>query len=221
MFDIGMTELLLIGVVALIVVGPKDLPGMFRTLGRFTARARALGREFTSAMNAAADESGVKGAVDGLKAVSNPKKFGLDTLNDAADKFDKWDPSKSTGKDTGKDTGDSAQPALDPERAEKANKIHEATAKMAQARLDREAAAKAEASGAGAAKTTAAKSTAAKKPATKTPAAKKPAAKKPATKKPASKGATARSATTKTTSKNTTTKKTAGKKTTGKKAPDA
>ena len=34
MFDIGMSELLLIGIVALIVVGPKDLPALFHTLGR-------------------------------------------------------------------------------------------------------------------------------------------------------------------------------------------
>ena len=32
MFDLGWTELLLIGIVALIVVGPKDLPGMFRAV---------------------------------------------------------------------------------------------------------------------------------------------------------------------------------------------
>ena len=42
MFDIGWTELLLIGIVALIVVGPKDLPVMFHTLGRFTAKARGI-----------------------------------------------------------------------------------------------------------------------------------------------------------------------------------
>ena len=42
MFDIGMSELLLIGIVALIVVGPKDLPALFHTLGRFTAKMRAL-----------------------------------------------------------------------------------------------------------------------------------------------------------------------------------
>ena len=42
LFDLGWTELLLIGIVALIVVGPKDLPGMFRTLGKLMARVRAL-----------------------------------------------------------------------------------------------------------------------------------------------------------------------------------
>lgn len=42
MFDIGFWELLLIGLVALLVIGPERLPGAARTLGLWVRRARAL-----------------------------------------------------------------------------------------------------------------------------------------------------------------------------------
>ena len=48
MFDIGWDELLLIALVALVVIGPKDLPGVLRTLGQWAARARSLAGEFRS-----------------------------------------------------------------------------------------------------------------------------------------------------------------------------
>ena len=44
MFEIGGTELLLIAVVALLVIGPKELPNALRTLGRYTGKARAMTR---------------------------------------------------------------------------------------------------------------------------------------------------------------------------------
>ncbi|HHB81458.1 MAG TPA: twin-arginine translocase subunit TatB [Aliiroseovarius sp.] len=109
MFDIGMTELLLIGIVALIVVGPKDLPGLFRTLGRFTAKARSLGREFTRAMNEAADETGVRDVAADLKKATSAKAMGLDALKDAADKFEQWDPSAHPAAKHGKDVLESAK----------------------------------------------------------------------------------------------------------------
>ncbi len=95
MFDIGMTELLVIGIVALIVVGPKDLPGMFRTLGRFTGKIKGMAREFQRAMEDAADESGMRDIGRDLKGMSNPKRYGLDKLEEASKAFEKWEPGKS------------------------------------------------------------------------------------------------------------------------------
>lgn len=92
MFDFGFFELLVIGIVALIVVGPKDLPVMFRTIGQYTGKARAMAREFTSAMNQAADESGMRDIQKDLRNIANPKAAGLNAIKEAADEVTKWDP---------------------------------------------------------------------------------------------------------------------------------
>ena len=96
MFDVGGSELLLIGVVALIVVGPKDLPVMFHSLGRMTAKARAMAREFSRAMEDAAKESGLDAAAKGLKDIKDiTKNPGVSALERATEKFEKWDPMKA------------------------------------------------------------------------------------------------------------------------------
>lgn len=98
MLDIGWTELLVIGIVALIVVGPKDLPLLFRRLGEFTGKARAMAREFSTAMDRAADESGVRDVQKNLRDVANPKKMGVDAFKSATDDLTAWDPDKAAGK---------------------------------------------------------------------------------------------------------------------------
>jgi sec-independent protein translocase protein TatB len=50
LFDIGWPELLLIGVVALVVIGPKDLPRALRVAGYWVRKARNLSREFQSSV---------------------------------------------------------------------------------------------------------------------------------------------------------------------------
>jgi sec-independent protein translocase protein TatB len=57
MFDIGWTELLVIACVAVIVVGPKDLPRMLRTLGQTMGKLRKMSREFQSTFNDALREA--------------------------------------------------------------------------------------------------------------------------------------------------------------------
>src|SRR5207302_9950628 len=51
LFDIGWSELLLIGVVALVFIGPKDRPRALRVAGYWVGRARTLSREFQSSID--------------------------------------------------------------------------------------------------------------------------------------------------------------------------
>ena len=58
-FGVGYTELLVIAVVALIVVGPKDLPKLLRHLGQFTASVRRMAAEFQRHLDEVAREADV------------------------------------------------------------------------------------------------------------------------------------------------------------------
>ena len=57
MFDISWTELLVIAVVAIIVVGPKDLPRALRAMGRWAGKAKRMAREFQNQFNEALREA--------------------------------------------------------------------------------------------------------------------------------------------------------------------
>lgn len=126
MFDLGWSEMLLIGIVALIVVGPKDLPMLFRNVGRFVGKAKGMAREFTNAMNEAADESGLREVSKGLKSATNPLGSALDGVKDAARDMTKGlDPSEL---DKERKSG---KPAA--ERASKATNTQASTAPAAAA----------------------------------------------------------------------------------------
>jgi sec-independent protein translocase protein TatB len=46
MFDIGLPEIAITGVVALVVLGPKELPGLLRFAGQLTRKAKNMAHEF-------------------------------------------------------------------------------------------------------------------------------------------------------------------------------
>ena len=76
MFDIGWTELLVVAVVAILVVGPKDLPRMLRTFGQTVGKMRRMANEFQSTFNEAlreaerqADVADIKKTVEEVKKI--------------------------------------------------------------------------------------------------------------------------------------------------------
>ena len=74
MLDVGWPELLMIAAVAIIVVGPKDLPKMLRSLGQWMSKARSMAREFQRGFDEMAKETELaelRKGIEDLK-VNNP-----------------------------------------------------------------------------------------------------------------------------------------------------
>lgn len=73
MFDIGWTEMLVIAIVMIVVVGPKDLPRMLRTFGKTTTKLRSMAGDFQRQFNEALKEAeldDVKKSVDELRGLN-------------------------------------------------------------------------------------------------------------------------------------------------------
>jgi sec-independent protein translocase protein TatB len=114
MFDISWTEFLLIGVVALIVIGPKELPGALRTLGQWTRKLRTMANEFQGQFQEAmreAEMADLKKEVDDMA-----KDFGhFDPLKDVRDSVDSMsrDFEKSIETPAPEPAAPSAEPAAE------------------------------------------------------------------------------------------------------------
>lgn len=81
---IGGLELLLIGIVALLVVGPKDLPLLMRRVGQFVGKARAMANEFRASFDDLARESELeelRNEVKALRSGSGVYALGADAEN--------------------------------------------------------------------------------------------------------------------------------------------
>jgi len=110
MFDIGWSELVVIGVVALIAIGPKELPGVLRSVGQWMTKIRRMASEFQSQFQEAMREA----------EMADLKKQAED-LNDAArnltqnfDPFDYVAPTDAKAASTTDTANSSTQAASAP-----------------------------------------------------------------------------------------------------------
>jgi sec-independent protein translocase protein TatB len=72
MFDLGWSELMVIAIVAIVVIGPKDMPQAFRTVGHWVSKARALAREFQGHLDELMRESQVDEMKRDFQAMTRP-----------------------------------------------------------------------------------------------------------------------------------------------------
>jgi sec-independent protein translocase protein TatB len=70
-FGLGSSELLLVAIVALIVIGPKDLPRLLRTMGQYMRKIQGMAREFQNHLNEAAKETGIDDVKKDIKGMTN------------------------------------------------------------------------------------------------------------------------------------------------------
>ena len=107
MFDISWTEFLLIGVIALIVIGPKELPTVMRTLGQYTRKIRSMASDFQNQFQEAMREA----------EMTDLKK----QVDDMASDIKNYDPLKDVRTDletVGKDVEKSLAPSPEEKPAE-------------------------------------------------------------------------------------------------------
>ncbi|MEE8563585.1 MAG: Sec-independent protein translocase protein TatB [Alphaproteobacteria bacterium] len=69
MFDIGWVEMMVVVVVMIIVIGPKDLPVVLHTMGRWIARVRAMARNFQDSIEELAEETGLDQMRDEVRSI--------------------------------------------------------------------------------------------------------------------------------------------------------
>ena len=84
MFDIGATELLILAIVAIIVVGPKDLPNLLRHIGHIISYGKKLTSDLKGQINEAVEETGVK---DIQKTVEEAAQVDTSLMEDIDDEF--------------------------------------------------------------------------------------------------------------------------------------
>ncbi len=175
MFDIGWPELLIVAIVLIVVVGPKDLPRMLRTFGKTTNKLRSMAGDFRRQFDDALKEA----ELDDVKSIVDDAR----KLDPTAEIRKELNPMKKMGEQIKSGLDEAIKPGtkagIPAGKAADEVKAPEAPVKLPDTKPELEPAAKKTAS---AAKPAAKKSTSRSKTATSKPAARKTAAGKTAAK---------------------------------------
>jgi sec-independent protein translocase protein TatB len=81
MFDIGWTELMVIAVVAIVVIGPKDLPRAMRLVGQWTGKMKRMARDFQGQFNEALKEAELDGVKKDVEEISKGMRADLNKVD--------------------------------------------------------------------------------------------------------------------------------------------
>ena len=141
---IGGLEYLVIGIVALLVVGPERLPGMLRQLGKLVAKARGMANDFRSSFDEMARQSeldDLRKEVQALRDGSSPAGQGMVRLGDEAnaafkdikDELEKPAYVEPPPRAVMLDQPEFPEPAIEPVKPPKARKPRATAAKSAAA----------------------------------------------------------------------------------------
>jgi sec-independent protein translocase protein TatB len=109
MFEVGWTEMLVIAIVLIVVVGPKDLPRMLRTFGKTTAKMRSMAGEFRKQFDEALKEA----ELDDVKTLASDMR----KLNPAADIRKALSPMESAAADLKAGVDAAMKPAAKPDES--------------------------------------------------------------------------------------------------------
>lgn len=118
MFDISWSELLILGVVTLVFVGPKELPTLMRTLGKYAGVVRRHANEFKLQFDAAMREAeleAVREEVNKMQASINSEVMRATEHVDAASKLARVEPPSMTNtmaSETSSDTSATLAPPM-------------------------------------------------------------------------------------------------------------
>jgi sec-independent protein translocase protein TatB len=110
MFDIGWSELVVIGVVALIVIGPKELPAVLRAIGQWTTKIKRMAGEFQGQFQEAMREAEMADLKREVDAATKGMTSHFDPLD--VDEATRWEPKTGLPNADSK-TDSTSEPAAD------------------------------------------------------------------------------------------------------------